>query len=329
MESAAHSPTASNCVNLMTQPPKTAKPAAPKTDPWELWVQVALMMAGVALIGWLLVWMRLGTVSVYIHSFILSTLGILTLPVIFWGLTKAIFNRPIYQRSRTLGFVVLVGVAFFCNIPLFAVPLATEDWQSTHTYRLPFEGEWVTSAGGDSTKLNYHATTATYRWGYDFTRAPDAKRFKNNGEQLSDYYCYGAPVLAPVAGKVVQLENKHKDNPPHQFNEDSVLGNHLVIKVDEAEYLYVAQLKERSIPLKVGDPVQPGDKIGECGNSGRSLLPHVHIHLQNTAEFPLAESLPLVFSNYLADDKAVDIGMPQGSSDAQNPLGQRVQNAPQ
>lgn len=309
----------------MSEHEKAPEAPAKKTDTWELWAQVALMMAGIAAISWLLVFMRLGIVSVYIHSFILSTLGILTLPIMFWGLTKTIFNRPVFRRSRTTGFLVLVGVALFCNVPMFAVPLSTEDWQSTHDYRLPFEGEWVTTAGGDSTKTNYHATTATYRWGYDFTLAKDGKRFQNEGEELSDYYCFGEPVLAAVAGKVVQLEKKHEDNTPLHFNDDSVLGNHVVIKVGEAEYLYVAQLKRRSIPLKVGQEVVPGDTIGECGNSGRALLPHVHIHLQNNAQFPAAESLPLQFSNYLADGKVVDKGMPIGSSDGENPLGQRVE----
>lgn len=307
-------------------PEKPIETPAEAGDSWELWTQVAIMMAGIGAVGWVLVLMRLGTVSIYIHSFILSTLGILTLPIMFWGLTKTIFNRPVLRRSRTVGFLVLIGVALFCNVPMFAVPLSTEDFQSTHNYRLPFDGEWVTTAGGDSTATNYHATTATYRFGYDFTRAQNAKRFKGEGNELSDYYCYAAPVLAPVAGKVVQLENNHEDNPPNSFSDESVLGNHVVIKVDDAEYLYIAQLKEKSIPLEVGQQLAAGEKIGECGNSGRALLPHVHIHLQNTSEFPMAESLPFEFSSYIADGKPVEKGAPLGSNDRESSLGQRVTN---
>ncbi|AWV90202.1 M23 family metallopeptidase [Bradymonas sediminis] len=310
----------------MSQDETARKTAAPKSFPWELWSQVAVMMAGIALLGWVLVFMRLGIVSVYIHSFILSTLGILTLPVIFWGLTKTIFNQPIFRWPRTIAYLLLVLIALFCNVPMFAVPLSTEDWESTHDYRLPVEGEWVTTAGGDSKKTNYHATTATYRWGYDFTRVEDGKRFKNEGKELSDYYCFGEPVFSAVEGKVVKLERKHEDNAPNVVTDEGPLGNYVVIKVDEAEYLYIAQLKKRSIPVKVGDTVAPGDKVGECGNSGRAMLPHVHIHLQNTGDFPVAESLPLRFSNYLADGEAVEKGMPQGPSDKDPLLGQRVEN---
>ncbi len=308
-----------------------AAPAKPKINiepiqDWELWAKIALMMAVTAVLSWGVVFLRLGYASVFTHAFLLSSLGVMTLPVIFWGLVKTMFHRPVFRWSRSIAFVLLVGVAFFCNIPMFAVPLSTENWTSSHEYRLPFDGEWVVTAGGDSLDTNYHATTATYRWGYDFTRIKDGKRFKGDGKKLDDYYCYGQPVLAPVGGKVTDLEDGHKDNKPHNFDAESVLGNHLVIRVDTHEYLFVAHLKKGSITVHKGDKVAAGQKVGECGNSGRSLLPHVQYHLQNGTNFPLSEGLPMRFSHYLADGKPVAKGMPKGSSDPKHPFGQHVKN---
>lgn len=295
---------------------------------WELWTQVSVLMAAFAVVGWGIVWLRLGTLSIYTHAFGLSALGFLTLPVIFWGLVKSMFNRPVLRRPRVIAFVLLLGVSFFCSQPRFAVPLSTEGWTSAHRYRLPFQGAWVTTAGGDSTRTNYHAMTATYRWGYDFTPLVDGARHRGAGDKLEDYACFGQPVLAPVAGKVHELENEHPDNAPQTFDEESVLGNYVVLRVDEGEYLYVAHLKQHSIALQAGQTVQAGDKLGECGNSGRAWVPHVHVHLQNSAEFPVAESLPLKFSNYLANGEPVQLGMPLGSTNPEKPLGQQVENQP-
>lgn len=293
---------------------------------WELWTKISVLMGALALVSWLLVLLRLGAVSVYTHGFVISALGALTLPVTLWGLIKTIFNRPVLRRSRTIGFVTLLAVGFFGNVPLFAVPLSTEDFESEHTYRLPFDGEWAVTAGGDSKETNYHATTPTYRWGYDFTPIVDGERYEGKGAKLTDYYCYGKPVFAPAGGEVVTVEKSRKDNEAGQFDAQSVMGNHVIIRVDDDEYLFVAHMKEDSVSVDEGDTVEQGQKIGECGNSGRSLKPNVHVHLQNTLEFPMSESLPLRFSNYLADGEPVEKGMPKGSSDREDPFGQMVQN---
>jgi hypothetical protein len=307
------------------QAPATSRPPE-ETEGWELWTKVALLMGAITVIAWVVVLLRLGEVSVYTHGFIISALGALTLPVTLWGLIKTMFNRPVMRRSRTIAFSVLLAIGFFGNVPLFAVPLSTEDFESEHTYRLPFDGEWVVTAGGDSTDTNYHATTPTYRWGYDFTKLVDGERHKGDGDKLSDYYCYGEPVLAPVGGEVVTVDKERKDNVAGEFDAQSVMGNYVIIRVDDKEYLFVAHMKEGSIPVDEGDTVERGQKIGECGNSGRSLQPNVHVHLQNTPEFPMSESLPLRFSNYIADGEPVEKGMPEGSSDSENPFGQVVQN---
>ena len=310
--------------------PSEPHAAEPDTDQgWELWSKVAMMMLATAVVAWGVVFLRLGEPSVFTHAFVVSTLGVMTVPVILWGLVKALFNRPLMRRSRVIAFASLLAIAYFGNVPLFPAPLSTEGWQSEHTYRLPFEGEWAVTAGGETMETNYHATTATYRWGYDFTKTRDGKRHTGDGKKVTDYFCYGQPVLAPAPGEVVEADSGHPDNTPGEFDPDteSVMGNHVIIKVDEGEYLFVAQMKEGSMAVDKGDEVARGQKIGECGNSGRSLQPHLHVHLQNSKKFPLGESLPLHFSDYaVTNGKSIEEGMPLGSSSPDEPFGLQVRN---
>jgi hypothetical protein len=62
---------------------------------------------------------------------------------------------------------------------------------------------------------------------------------------------------------------------------------------------------------KKGDQVKAGDLLGLCGNSGNSSEPHLHYHLQTTAEFGKGEGLPAQFQGYVADGEDVERGEPR------------------
>ncbi|MBA2665350.1 MAG: M23 family metallopeptidase [Bradymonadaceae bacterium] len=295
-------------------------------DKWELWAKVGLVMLALQLVAWLMVFLKLGVASVYAHALGISLLGTLTLPVVLWGLVKTLFNPPALRRSRTVGFGALIVVGVLGNVPLIAPPLSTQNWVSEHAYRLPFDGEWTTLAGGPSRATNYHATTATFRWGYDFALMREGRRFTGTGARLEEHHCFGQPVLASAPGKVVTAVDFEADNKPGEPTATAVLGNHVVIEVGPGEYLFFSHLRQNAVPVKKGEQVERGQKIGECGNSGRSVEPHVHVHLQNSLKFPFSESLPLRFSSYEADAKPVALGMPEGTADSERVAGQSVKH---
>lgn len=293
-------------------------------DRWEMWAKVGVALLILQCLLWVVVYLKLGTLSVYAHGVGIAMLAHLTVPITFWGLLRTMFRPPSLRRSRTIGFISLLMVGLAGNVPVFAVPLSTEGWESKHTYLLPFEGEWMTLAGGDDRKTNYHATTATFRWGYDFTPTEKSKTYTGEGTRLEDYHCFGKPVLAAAAGVVVEAIAYIEDVAPGEVMATTPLGNFVVIRVDEGEYLYTAHLRKDSVLVKEGEKVVAGQPIGQCGNSGRTLAPHVHVHLQNSKEFPFAESLPLEFSNYEADGVLVPRGMPVGTPDPETVAGQYV-----
>lgn len=294
---------------------------------WEIWTLVSISLVILMLLTYAIAFMRLGTASVYAYAIGIKMFGVATVPLMLLGLLRTIFRPPAIRRSRTIAFIALTITGLLGHRPLFSAPLSTEDWRSTHTYRLPFDGEWVTLAGGDDMDRNYHATMPTLRFAYDFSMTKDGKLFQLDGAKPEDYFVYGQPVVAPVQGRVLAIESGLSDAAPGKA-EGGFFGNHIVIEVGPSEYLYIAHLKKDSINVHVGDTVTPGQTIAAVGNSGYTVAPHLHVHLQTTTNFPNGESLPLRFSNYQNNGKQVTTGMPLGSLDTTVPDGEHVSQMP-
>ena len=296
---------------------------------WELWAKLGVALLVAQLLAFIVAFLKLGQPSVYAYSVAIPLMGFMTFPLTFWGLLRAIFRPPIFRMSRTYGFLALVVVGYFGNQPTFAAPVSTTEWESSHEYLLPFEGPWVTLAGGDEKEVNYHVTTPAHRWAYDFAPLVDGRRYRGDGSELEDHHCYGREVYAPAGGVVIQALGGEPDHQPGKFDPNNILGNHVVVRVDDEEYLFLAHLKRGSLEVRPGDVVEQGQLVARCGNSGRSYTPHLHVHLQNQRGFPMAEGLPLRFSGYRADGDYVALGMPQGSPDYEKVVGQIVESTRQ
>jgi murein DD-endopeptidase MepM/ murein hydrolase activator NlpD len=94
-------------------------------------------------------------------------------------------------------------------------------------------------------------------------------------------------------------------------------GNHIVLEVAQNQFLFIGHLKPGSIKVKPGDVVEVHQEIGRVGNSGRTPVPHVHIHLQDSPELGFGEGIPLYFYDYRCDGKFVERGIPSGGTAAQ------------
>jgi len=290
----------------------------------EGWVKLAIALGVGMALAWVVVFLRLGTPSVWVHAMLIPTLGAATFALMVAGLMFTLFRPPAFRRSRAVAFAVLLTAGVVGNIPIVAPPLATADWESDVPHYLPFQGEWVTLAGGPDSARNYQATTAALRWGYDFTVVRNDAKFALDGHRNEDWFCWGEPVYAPVAGRVVVAVDGVVDNRLGEIDPESVFGNHVALQVAPDEYVFIANLQRESLTVRAGDEVTPDVLIGRCGNSGRSIEPHVHVHAQDRLGFPIAQGLPLVFSRYEADGVVVERGMPLGSEDWDAADGQRV-----
>jgi hypothetical protein len=179
------------------------------------------------------------------------------------------------------------------------------------SFSLPVRGSWTIYQGGRTVFDNYHAATKDQRFAYDLLVIKDERMFSNKGEDLTDYYSFGLPILAPASGKVVAAIDEYDDNLPLSPSKDSpAYGNAVVIDHGKGEFSMLAHLKRGSIKVKAGDTVTAGQQIAECGNSGNSPLPHLHYHLQTSGEWWKGEGLPIQFHNYISNGKPVAVGEP-------------------
>ncbi len=165
-----------------------------------------------------------------------------------------------------------------------------------NSYRMPFTGEWFVLWGGADSFLNYHYSHKHQRYAYDFIIKKDGSAWSGDPADLLSYHAFGEEVVAPRAGKVVHVIKDVEDNEPHQMNMVSPEGNCIILEHGYNEYTMLAHLREHSITVQVGEEVEWGHKLAQCGNSGASDTPHLHFHVMNGPEPYEADSIRIQFA---------------------------------
>ncbi|MGD0906291.1 MAG: M23 family metallopeptidase [Candidatus Acidiferrales bacterium] len=236
-----------------------------------------------------------------------------------------IYQREVmFQRSPTPMMVqwsfdttgIVTGFFIQPYVPAESHFLAYKDKASL---RLPFKGTWLVLNGGRSLTENRHAVSADQRFAYDIATIEHGRTFSGDGNRLKQHFCFGRAVLAPGAGIVVEAKDGIPDNIINFPNASPPEGNHVVIDHGNGEYSVLAHFKLGSLKVKMGDKVTPGEKVGECGNSGNTATPHLHIHLQNTPVIFTGEGLPMQFQNFTADKNFVASGELERGQIVRNP----------
>lgn len=151
-----------------------------------------------------------------------------------------------------------------------------------NSIRLPFMGKWFINQGHNG---NY-THKGFYKFAWDFIIKDDHTKleFLNDGYVVSDYFCFGKPVISPAEGVVVAVVNTVEDNEIGIANTIQNWGNTVVIKHDTFLYSKLSHLQKNSIKVVVGESVYEGQELGKCGNSGRSPYPHLHFQLQASSK---------------------------------------------
>ncbi|WOP17729.1 M23 family metallopeptidase [Raineyella sp. LH-20] len=192
------------------------------------------------------------------------------------------------------------------------------------TLRLPFTGRWralnsparrVPSHGsalyGESHAIDFVAVDERGR-----TAAIRDWRTVLATEPPERFVGFGRPILAPVAGRVMVA---HDGEPDHAARRSQpallryalgqagrirqgvavIAGNHVILH-DPASGTYVAlvHLRAGSLAVRPGDEVAVGQLLGECGNSGNSTEPHVHVQVMDALDLRVARGVPLLFADF-------------------------------
>lgn len=186
-------------------------------------------------------------------------------------------------------------------------------------FRFPLQGVWWVGVG---------ATPHTgHRWAIPEEFALDIGKLggtgldhRGDGARFTDYYGYGAPVLAAAAGTVIEAVDGIRENPsdmrqPSESQEaygerlsalqtsrlaggaDALAGNHVLIDHGDGEYSLYAHLKTGSVLVRPGEKVATGQPIGALGSSGNSTSPHLHFQVCDAPAVLDCAGVPMKFEN--------------------------------
>jgi urea transporter/murein DD-endopeptidase MepM/ murein hydrolase activator NlpD len=193
---------------------------------------------------------------------------------------------------------------------------------------LPFIGFWRVTQGHNGELT--HKGDWCHAW--DFEKFDeDNKSYYNEGNDVSDYYCYNSPILAPANGFVIEIIDDVDDNKIGEANLVENWGNEIVIKHSEYLYSKISHVKLNSFKVAIGDYVKKGDILGLVGNSGRSPYPHLHFQLQATP-YVGSKTLSYPISQYISkNDKDYELNsfdIPNKDEDISNlQINQIIQKA--
>lgn len=189
---------------------------------------------------------------------------------------------------------------------------------------LPFAGLWLVQ-NSPARRVPSHGTDLLgERYAVDFVgvdarhRTAHARDWRSvlATEPVDRFFSFGRPVLAPVDGVVVRLHDGETDHEarrsqlalvPYALGQRerlrqgmaAVAGNHLVVELAQGGvFVALAHLRSGSLRVRVGDRVVVGEQVADCGNSGNSTQPHVHLQVMDGPDASVARGLPVAFRRF-------------------------------
>jgi hypothetical protein len=241
------------------------------------------------------------------------------------ALVGSFFSLPLPERIPYLPLVITLGVgalvmAALALVPRRRVQVATNVLVAICTIFLaiqlvriytppadpvaidpPLAGEWAMLAGGRSTLISHHYSTPVVRDALDFMQLDEEGRgYQGDPKRAESWYGFGEPVLAPAEGTVVSVSDVHPDEPIGDLGQTPPYGNHIVLEISSGRYAVLGHLKQGSARVSEGERVRLGQRIAAVGDTGRSLWPHLHIHVQEGPELDQqARTIPVVIGDVL------------------------------
>ncbi len=207
------------------------------------------------------------------------------------------------------------------NLDYYQTRLARFGTPQPVALSFPFLGRWVCTQGNDGE----HTHQGLWRHGLDFeVRGADGQTFVADGRRTEDYLCWRLPVLAPADGTVVRVVNDIADNPIGEVTSAQNWGNLVLIQHAPGRFSLVGHLAQGSVTVQRGAVVRRGATLGLCGNSGRSLVPHVHFQMQ-ADDLVGSPTIPVLFSDVVlcglsTEERLLSRLLPQVGTVVRNPV---------
>jgi hypothetical protein len=193
-------------------------------------------------------------------------------------------DRPVDLGDVAISLIILT-VALFRYGPVVVARTwrAGDPGRSVHL-RFPLGGGRFVIGQGGPRPLNQHHPVVAQRAALDILGLTGGRRARGLlPAELDRYAIYGAPVYAPVSGRVRFAVDDRPDAPIGRPDPAHAPGNHVWIEADGIRIL-LAHLQPGSVAVRTGEPVEAGARLGLVGNSGNSTEPHLHLHAEATAD---------------------------------------------
>jgi murein DD-endopeptidase MepM/ murein hydrolase activator NlpD len=180
--------------------------------------------------------------------------------------------------------------------PVLAPPLSGGGWLASDGCCTA--GGHVSALYGLGGKLQ-----AAERYAIDWIKiGPDGRIFHGDPAVLTNWYGYGAPLLAAADGVVTKARDGLPDQTP--LVKPGVLpladlpGNEVVVRMKNGLSAVYAHLVPGSLTVRVGQHVKVGQELGKLGNSGGSLAPHLHFHVVAGDSDATSDGYPYVLRSF-------------------------------
>ena len=288
---------------------------------WRLearWMAGAILIAGLQCALFLVLALRPGSVAIYLWLIGPRVLALFAGLVLVAGLLAS-WARPPFRIRRHGPAGALAITTIIVSLTAYRTYPSSHDREvSPVRFRLPLDGLVNVAWGGGTPSVNDHAQFPDQRWAYDLIVRRGGLRHRRRGERLEDYYDYGLPVLAPADGIVRSAVDGEPDKPIGvRWAGGDPAGNHVVLEVAPRQFLFLGHLERGSVRVALGDSVRAGQAVGRVGNSGRTQVPHLHIHLQACPTLGFGEGIPLYFYDYRCSGRVIERGIPTGGASEQ------------
>ena len=115
-------------------------------------------------------------------------------------------------------------------------------------------------------------------------------------EKLESYAIFGQPALAVADAVVASITDGAPEQTPGKYpthiSPAGADGNSVILDLGQSRYALYAHLQPGSIRVHPGERVKLGQVLGLVGDSGNSIVPHLHFQVTNGPSSMASNGLP-------------------------------------
>ena len=189
---------------------------------------------------------------------------------------------------------------------------------------LPFAGLWLARNSPVRRIPSHGSDLFGERYAIDFIGVDDRRRTAARRdwrtflatEPPERFFAFGRPILAPADGTVVEAHDGEIDHAgrrsqlallPYALGQaarirrgiGAVAGNYVIIALrDSGAFAALVHLRAGSLRVGAGAGVTVGQHVADCGNSGNSTQPHLHVQVMDSPDLAVAQGVPMAFRRF-------------------------------